>query len=332
MFKRRPVSPFSLSFLDVISCGFGAIILLFVITIGSRTEATLEIQRRLREVAQQRLAELEEHRTEQRQLQAQMSARLGTLDDVKRERERLQAMIEELMNRIQYESAGREALLVELQEVRQQLAAFQLPPRLKLPNDPTPVGLPVGSNHLAFVIDTSGSMRDPHSGYMLPLVISKIDEILDVYPIVDGIQVLDADGRYMVRRGGDSWMDDSLETRDYIRRSVLDYRAFSNSNPVPGIMRAIRALYDPSNPEMAMGIYIMGDEFTGTADTVLRRMNELNPIGEDGTRPVVINAIGFPNVIRYGFSMGQTGLKYANLMRELTFEHGGAFIALNDSE
>jgi hypothetical protein len=332
MFKRRSVSAFSLSFMDVISCGFGAIILLFVITIGSRVESVTEILRYLQDVAQQRLAELQEHRTQQRQLQAQLSARLGTLDDLKRERERLQAMIEEMQNRIQYESAGREALLVELQELRQQLAAFQRPPRLRLPTDPTPVGLPIGSNHIVFVIDTSGSMRDPHSGYMLPLLISKMDEILDVYPIVEGIQVLDADGRFMVRRGGDGWLQDSPETRDYIRRSVLDYRVFSNSNPVPGIMRAIRTLYDPNIPGQEMGIYIMGDEFTGTADTVLRRMAELNPVGEDGTRPVVINAVGFPNVIRYGFSMGQTGLKYANLMRELTFEHGGAFIALNTAE
>jgi len=36
MIRRRTPQTFSLSFLDCICCGFGAIILLFVLTIGSR--------------------------------------------------------------------------------------------------------------------------------------------------------------------------------------------------------------------------------------------------------------------------------------------------------
>ena len=68
----------------------------------------------------------------------------------------------------------------------------------------------------------------------------------------------------------------------------------------------------------------------GRRTAVLRRIDQLNPEDEEGNRQVTINAIGFPNVIRYSFSMGQTGLKFANLMRELTYQHGGAFIAVND--
>ena len=97
-------------------------------------------------------------------------------------------------------------------------------------------------------------------------------------------------------------------------------------------MRALRTLYQPTNEKMTMTIFILGDEFTGTADAVLKRMDELNPKGEDGKRKVVINAIGFPTAIRMGFSMGNTGVKYANLMREITHEHGGAFIALREVE
>jgi hypothetical protein len=81
---------------------------------------------------------------------------------------------------------------------------------------------------------------------------------------------------------------------------------------------------------MRMGLYIFGDEFTGLADAVLRRVDELNPADEKGDRRVVINAVAFPTTIRFDVSLGNTGLKLANLMRELCYQHGGAFVALQD--
>jgi len=47
-------------------------------------------------------------------------------------------------------------------------------------------------------------------------------------------------------------------------------------------------------------------------------------------RKAVINAVLFPTTIRYEFSMGNTGLKLSNLMREVCYQHGGAMIALQD--
>ncbi len=113
-----------------------------------------------------------------------------------------------------------------------------------------------------------------------------------------------------------------------IINAVRRYGIASNSNPVPGIVRAIRALYDDQNKEMKMGIYVFGDEFTETSETVLERIDRMNPPGPNGRRPVTINAVGFPNLLRAGFSLGQSGVKFANLMRELTQEHGGAFVAV----
>jgi hypothetical protein len=77
---------------------------------------------------------------------------------------------------------------------------------------------------------------------------------------------------------------------------------------------------------------VFGDEFNSpqSADEVIRRLDELNPANEQGARAVTINAVGFPTTIRYQFSMGNTGLRFANLMRTVTYLHGGAFIALQD--
>jgi hypothetical protein len=149
------------------------------------------------------------------------------------------------------------------------------------------------------------------------------------------VQVLDADGRFVLaggRNGAMGWLPDSRETRDSIKSTLRRYNAETISNPVPGIFRAIRALYDANNPEMKMGIYVFGDEFSTSesADGVMKTLDQLNPADENGHRKIVINCIGFPTTIRYTFSMGNTGLRLANLMREVCYEHGGTFIALQD--
>ena len=129
-----------------------------------------------------------------------------------------------------------------------------------------------------------------------------------------------------------SWLPDTRDTRDSITRTLRRYNAETISNPVPGILRAIRALYDANNPNMKMGIYVFGDEFSTSesADSVMRTLDQLNPADENGNRRIVINAVLFPTTIRYTFSMGNTGLRLANLMREVCYVHGGTLIALQD--
>ncbi|MGH7946969.1 MAG: hypothetical protein ACREF9_18480 [Opitutaceae bacterium] len=97
-----------------------------------------------------------------------------------------------------------------------------------------------------------------------------------------------------------------------------------------GISNALRFLHDKDAPEMRMGVYLLGDEYNSSdgAGVALDRIDALNPRDASGRRPVIINAIGFPTTVRYRFSMGNTGLRFANLMRLLTYEHDGSFIAL----
>jgi hypothetical protein len=247
-------------------------------------------------------------------------------------------MIDQLERSLQQEKRGQQALLVDLDELRQEIAARQRKPDHELvlkEVPPAPVGLPVGSNFLAFVVDTSGSMRDPNFGGLWPVVIRTIETVLDAYPNVQGIQLIDGDGRFILGRRGSGtagWLPDSPQTREAIKRTLRRYDQDTVSNPVPGIYNAMRFLYDKENAGMRMGIFVFGDEFNSpqSADEVIRRLDELNPANEQGARAVTINAVGFPTTIRYQFSMGNTGLRFANLMRTVTYLHGGAFIALQD--
>jgi hypothetical protein len=334
MMRRRQTQVFSLAFLDCICCGFGAVILIFVLSIDSREkekrDTLIEVQRAL--AAQ--FAALQQLSASKEDLD-RSNARVATLvTDARLRNDSLHALLDDFEGRLQREKKGLEALLVDIDELKKEIAARQKKPEVVLKEvKPTPVGLPVGSNYIAIIIDTSGSMRDPNTNGLWPIAVRKVDEVLDAYPQLNGLQIIDGDGRFVLGRRGtgtDAWLPDTPDTRDQIKRTLRRYQQDTISNPVPGIYNALRFLYDKDNPDMKMGLYVFGDEFIDTADAVIRRLDELNPADENGNRKVVINAVGFPTTIRYTFSMGNTGIKFANLMRTITYLHGGAFIALQD--
>jgi hypothetical protein len=336
MIRRRQTSVFSLAFLDCICCGFGAIILIFVLSIDSKEKDKLALLADLQKIMAAQLAQMAKLSTSKEDLE-RSNARVATLvTDARIKNDTIHAMLDDLVAQLQNEKKGQEAMLVDIDELKKEIAARQKKPEMVLPEvKPAPVGLTIGSNYICFVIDTSGSMRDPNTDGLWGIAVRKIEEVLDVYPHIDGVQLIDADGRFILNGGRNSamgWLPDNRDTRDNIVRTLRRYNAETISNPVPGILRAITTLYDKENPNMKMGIYVFGDEFStsDSADSVMRKLDQLNPADENGHRKIVINAIGFPTTIRYTFSMGNTGLRLANLMREVCYEHGGTFIALQD--
>lgn len=327
--KRREFEVFSLSFMDCICCGFGAIILLFILSMGIASRSVVKSKAQLEELLQQKLAALGLVTTTHDRLSMELNAREKTLEEIVRELSQLDAMIAQLQEQLQNEKGGDKAMLTDIEQLKKEIGATQTEPPIEQLDASTPIGIPVENNYVAFVIDTSGSMRDPNTAMLWDYVIRKFEEVIRAYPTVKGVQFLDADGRFILGRSGE-WIPDSPSARKAIIDAVVRYQVFSNSNPVPGIVRAIRTLHDPKDADMKMGIYVFGDEFTDTADSVLERVEKLNPPDEKGKRKITINGVGFPNLLRAGFSLGQTGVKFANLMRELTQRNGGAFVAVTE--
>lgn len=327
---KRESADFGLSFLDCICCGFGAIVLLFVITMGSANQMIQSLRDRLQEITQQRLSKIEELDTRETQIARRAMEAKDKLNKAQSRSQQLSAIRDNIERQIELLKAGQDRMLVELQEEKTEIASMQteLDVEMTLPDINLPVGLPIERNYIAFVFDTSGSMRDSATEQITPLAIEKIRNVLDSYPEIKGVQFLDADGRYMLRGTQGVWMEDTPETRQGALRALSVYPNFSNSNPVPGIFRAIRTLYQADNEEMRMAVFVFGDEFTGKAEPVLSRLETINPRKEDGSRHVSISAVGFPNVLRYPLMGAHTGMKFANLMREVAYKHDGAFIAV----
>jgi hypothetical protein len=185
-------------------------------------------------------------------------------------------------------------------------------------------GIPVDSEYIIFVIDTSGSMFH----YAWPAVVEKMTQVLDTYPQVKGLQIMNDMGQYMYSQYAGKWIPDTPGRRKAVIARLRSWSVFSNSSPVEGITRAIRTF---ANPNHRISIYVFGDEFTGPSiDEVVREVDRLN-IGSDGERRVRIHAIGFPTVFSVAGAGERTGVRFSTLMRILCRRNDGTFVGLNST-
>ena len=184
-------------------------------------------------------------------------------------------------------------------------------------------GVPIDSEYIIFIIDTSGSMFR----YAWPKVIKQIEDTLVVYPSVKGVQILNDMGSYMFSDYQDQWIPDTPELREKIIKKLANWNEFSNSSPAEGITTAIEAFYEPNK---RISLYVYGDEFTGKSiREVVDYVTKINRKNKNRKPLVRIHAIGFPVMRAQPTDFQHTGIKFASLMRKLCKLNGGTFVGLN---
>ena len=328
--KRRENEAFSISFLDVITCGFGAIILLLMIAKTGDSPILETAVDSMHGIVRQLQVQLFEIRGEASILNRELDAKHEQRSEWEQRVARLEAELikEELRyNSVRDDSAvgviikGEfELALQQLTEEMKRLLAQQDRVRTDLIG-----GIPVDSEYVIFIIDTSGSMVNYHWENMIKQLITT----LNVYPRLKGIQIMSDMGEYLFSRYRRTWIPDTEGRRKVIINTLRSWRAFSNSSPVEGITTAIRSFYDPGKK---ISIYVYGDEFTGPSiREVLDQVERINPKDKDGNTRVRIHAVGFPVPTSAGEHFLLTNKRYASLMRELTHNNGGAYVGLNDT-
>jgi hypothetical protein len=325
MLRRRSVEVFSLSFLDCICCGFGAIILLLVLTDYQRPakiEASrINLQGQVRDLQQQ----LEVIRGESDDLERQLQGRVDKLQQERHKLDHLSGDISSLQGK--YSASKQEADVTntvesDLVAAKQKLSAEMmrlLKDHAGRPATEAIAGIPIDSEYIIFIVDTSSSMTANHWDVNLAI----IDEILSLYPHVKGLQVMNDQGTYMFNGTKGRWLDDTPEQRAEIRSRARHWHAFSQSNPVPGMEEAIRTYWAA---DKRVSLYVLGDEFTGDSiQAALDSIGTLNKLDPDGRRPIRIHAIGFPE----GPGMSPfTNIRFSALMRLVTEQNNGTFVGL----
>ncbi len=326
--KRREMAEFSLSFLDVICCGFGAVILLLMITKTVQPQiieaSTVNLEGLVADLQQQ----LFEIRGETRFLNRDLNARQEQLSDYKERIAILRGQLASARSRydsLQVETNTNSVITEQLAIARQSLTEEmkRLLSGLEVSNNLIG-GIPVDSEYIIFVIDTSGSMFS----YAWERMMQEIESTLNIYPNVKGIQIMNDMGNYMFSRYRGQWIPDTDGRRRVIMQNLRNWNVFSNSSPVEGITSAIRSFYDPAKK---ISIYVFGDEFTGQSIAeVVDVVDRINADTADGERRVRIHAVGFPVQFIRAPNLQGTGIRFATLMRELTYRNGGTFVGLND--
>jgi hypothetical protein len=326
--RRRETEVFSLSFLDCICCGFGAIILLLVLT---DVDQPVLIERATESMNAQLLKlqeELFSLRGETDELNRELQGRINELRAQRATLVRLQADLTDVRGEFaastsnaQVASIVESELVAAYQELTAEMERLQKQPR-KRAAEPAVGGIPVDSEYVVFVIDTSNSMVTNHWESTARIM----NEALDIYPRLKGLQVINDQGRYMFEDRARGWMTDSESLRDRIRQRLPSWTPFSRSNPVPGIEHALRQYRAPGQ---RVGIYVIGDEFAGESmQQAIDGIARLN--AADGRRPRArIHAIGFPE----GAGMPPfTHLQFSALMRVVTAQNGGTFVGITSEQ
>ena len=326
--NRRDKEATSIAFLDVITCGFGAIILLLMIAkFGDPPELEAPDDPRISEIsALQRSLFAMQSRA--REVKTAVVSKDQQLAVWKSESVRLDKELTAARNRgksIRDMAAANAAILGELKIARQKLTEEMR--RLYQQRDRVRTdlvgGIPIDSEYIIFIIDTSGSMFR----YAWPKVIEQFVETLTVYPKLKGIQIMNDMGAYMFSSYRGQWIPDTPGRRQAIIDRLRTWNAFSNSSPVEGITAAIRSFY---SADKKISLYVYGDEFTGrSVREVVEYMESINRKDAQGNPLVRIHAIGFPVQFANPPHLQGTGIRFATLMRELTRRNGGTFVGLN---
>jgi hypothetical protein len=329
--QRREFETFSLSFLDVICCGFGAVILLLVLTKFAEPVILEQTTDELEAIIVTLEQQLEEIRGETRIVNQDLESRDEQVSEVEDRVARLQGDLSRVQG--QYRATSQSAQVSSIVQGRLVEARQSLTEEMKRLladsyqrdfDDTTVGGVPVDSEYIIFIIDTSGSMFN----YAWPLMVKKFEEILNVYPRVEGIQVMNDMGQYMFSRYARKWIPDSPARRKAIIDTLRSWNAFSNSSPVEGITEAIQTFWER---DKRISLYVLGDEFTGrSVQDVLATVRNLNRADAQGNRRVRIHAIGFPVMFTQAENLQYTGIRFATLMRALCDENGGTFVGLTD--
>jgi archaellum component FlaC len=326
---RREIDVFNLSFLDVVSCGFGAIILLLVIIKIGEPRVIERLSVDLHGQIQKLEAELFQIRGDTQTLNRDLTSKEKQLSEQREKLARLKGNLSDIKGqhaRARSENATQSIIEKQLQSAQQDLSdemrRLQALTRSIPKNNSLIGGVPVDSEYIVFIIDTSGSMNQ----YAWPLVLKKVEEVLLIYPAVKGIQVMNDMGEYMFSSYAGRWIPDTPARRRAINKRLAGWTPFSNSSPVEGIEAAIRRFYDK---DKRISLYILGDDFShGSIEDVVNTVAQLNHSNQNNKSRVRIHAIGFPVLFAAG-NMSANAVRFAGLMRKLAENNDGTFVGLD---
>lgn len=310
--QRAPIEVFNLAFLDIISCAFGAVILLVLLAkngIEDTERGPADLSILVAEVlqAQQSVEELTGALSDK---QDELSAAEQKTASVTEQERNLESSIPRAQKTLQQLQDTASSLRAE---IRQATAMLNTPNSTDMPDDDVG-GIPTDAEYVIFVIDNSGSMS---GGSGWNSVINVVNDIIASHPKMKGFQIMSADGDFMFSSKAGDWLPDNKRFRQMAMQQMPNFIG-GKSAPEIGILKAIN-LYKKTKG--ATSLYVFGDDYRlNDLDATVRQITSQNR-GADGKPIIRIHGIGFSR--RQG-----NAETFAAFMQAVAKRNRGAFVGL----
>lgn len=313
---KAPVEVFNLAFLDIISCAFGAVVMLVLLSKNGDLEAppnadassvSILVDQLL--AAQQSVDDLNgalsQKEDQLASAKAQAAASSDALDNLEQKVPRAAEALKQLEDK---------ALSIR-EDISATNALLNVPASTKTP-DKDVGGVPTDAEYVVFIIDNSGSMNQ--IGWNK--IVSTVGDVIENHPKLKGFNVMNADGQYLpMKRGG--WITDNKSNR---RIALTELKGFKGggSSPEIAIQKAIET-YKKTKGKVSL--YVFGDEYStsniaGVAESITK--SNYDPIRKQAR--FRIHGIGF-----YWRGGSNTRVGFSAFMKSVAHNNRGAFIALD---
>ncbi len=320
--RRNDREDVSLSFLDVIACAFGAIVLLvLILPVGEWGPfvAPGESAAQLGELLGRQDAVGDEIASRGDAIAANralLQALTQDIADVEQEGGRLLAAIASTLAESERVSDQASTLAAATATATAGMRRAQTP-RLATQH----AGIPADADYVAIVIDTSGSMQ-----LIWDQVLEQVAQVLDLYPQLKGFQILSDQGAYLMQPAG-RWVDDSPARRRAARVRLNSWQTASDSNPVDGVRAAVDDLY---RRDIRMALFVFGDDYAGNDfDPFLEAIDRIVSRRQVREGSLRIHGVAFMNLNQMlGIQVAASPLNLSILLRALSSRYDGAFLAL----
>ncbi|MDQ6972141.1 MAG: hypothetical protein Q9M30_05785, partial [Mariprofundaceae bacterium] len=298
--RRGDLEIFNLSFLDIISSGFAAVVLLVLLSKPMSDTSSLDqgaAEQLINQVvmAKGSVAELSKV-LEKKKSDLERLQQIGTLLDASKAG--VQKQLGDKTRNLEKLDGDLEGLSL----VASSLNRASIRPSSALKRDAEVGGIPVDSDYVIFIIDTSGSMIN-----IWNQVSRTVLNVLKIHPQVKGFQIMNDNGNYLISSYAGKWIPDTSKRRKAVMSLFSSWRSTSNSSPVEGLKVALRSY---AKPNASLSIYIFGDDYSGSSyDPVIDTLDRMNTNNITGKKMAKIHAIGFMS--KY------TTNRFSILMREV---------------
>tara|TARA_B100000035_G_C21012478_1_gene560292 strand:- start:711 stop:1667 length:957 start_codon:yes stop_codon:yes gene_type:complete len=316
--KRKNTEIFSMSFLDIMSCGFGAIVLILLISQFKTSEVVNEVVPKVSLIELEK--SLETLKNENNKLEIEFRKISKKENDVNKKLKDSISFSETLMNIVTETTQENKKLSQKINKGNSDTKNV----KVEIANAG---GLNVESDYIVFVIDNSGSMQEwgPWT-----TVISEISKIIDAFPDLKGFQVLNDQGRKMMNSSG-KWIEDTPSNRKLMKQSIKNFRGTSRSNPIDGLRIALTRY---ANGIDKVGIFVVGDDISlQEGERIENYYNEIQKLNTINNKiKARINGIAFLTVRGatrdYLDAAEAMNINFLNFINELAYENMGSVVVV----